>query len=191
MELLEQLNDVQRAAVSALDGPVMVVAGAGSGKTRVLTYRVANLILHSVKPYEILALTFTNKAAKEMKQRIERLVGATASQVWAGTFHSSFARILRQECQHIGYERNFSIYDTDDSRAAVKHIMEHNHISAQRFAPRAVHSRISSAKNHLVTPEQYAHVAKDPMEETTALVFREYVKTLRASNAMDFDDLLL
>ena len=191
MDLLSQLNDVQRAAVSALDGPVMVVAGAGSGKTRVLTYRVANLILHNIKPYEILALTFTNKAAREMKERIERLVGPAAAQVWAGTFHSIFARILRHESEHIGYDRNFTIYDTEDSRAAVKRIMENHNISAQRFSPRAIHARISSAKNHLVTPEQYAHLAKEPAEEATALVYQDYVRTLKSNNAMDFDDLLL
>lgn len=191
MDLLSELNDIQRSAVSALDGPVMVVAGAGSGKTRVLTYRVANLILHNVKPYEILALTFTNKAAKEMKERIERLTGPAASQVWAGTFHSIFARILRHESEHIGFDRNFTIYDMEDSRSAVKRIMENRNISLQRFTARAIHARISSAKNHLVTPEQYAQIAKDPNEEAAAVVYKDYVRTLRANNAMDFDDLLL
>ena len=153
MNLTEQLNSVQQQAVSATDGPVMIVAGAGSGKTRVLTYRVAHLIDNGVKPYQILALTFTNKAAKEMKHRIEQLVGEHAVNVWAGTFHSIFARILRHECEAIGFQRNFTIYDSDDSLGLVKNIMSSLNISAQQFNPRGIQSRISGAKNHLVSPE--------------------------------------
>ncbi len=191
MDLLKQLNPVQQQAVSVTGGPVMIVAGAGSGKTRVLTYRVAHLIENGIKPYQILALTFTNKAAKEMKHRIEELVGEQAVNVWAGTFHSIFARILRHECEAIGFQRNFTIYDSEDSLGLVKNIMSSLNISAQQFNPRGIQSRISGAKNHLVSPEQYDEIAKDPFEQRTALVFKEYQERLFKSNAMDFDDLLL
>ncbi|MDE3057749.1 MAG: UvrD-helicase domain-containing protein [Bacteroidota bacterium] len=191
MNLLEQLNPVQRKATAEKDGPVMIIAGAGSGKTRVLTYRVAYLIQQSVQPYEILALTFTNKAAKEMKSRIEKLVGVQATNIWAGTFHSIFARILRRECEALGYDRSFTIYDTEDQLNVVKAIMASQNISAQQFNPRAVHSRISGAKNQLVSPEQYDAMAKDPFSQKTAEVYAEYQKKLFANNAMDFDDLLL
>jgi DNA helicase II / ATP-dependent DNA helicase PcrA len=191
MNLIEQLNSVQQKAVSATDGPVMIVAGAGSGKTRVLTYRVAHLIEKGIKPYQILALTFTNKAAKEMKHRIEQLVGDQAVNVWAGTFHSIFARILRHECEAIGYQRSFTIYDSDDSLGLVKNIMSSLNISAQQFNPRGIQSRISGAKNHLVSPERYEEIAKDPFEQRTAMIFKEYQARLFKNNAMDFDDLLL
>ncbi len=191
MNLLQQLNPVQREAVAAKDGPVMIVAGAGSGKTRVLTYRVAYLIENKIRPYEILALTFTNKAAKEMKGRIEKLVGVQATNIWAGTFHSIFARVLRRECEAIGYDRSFSIYDTEDQLNVIKAVMASHNISMQQFNPRAIQSRISGAKNQLVSPEQYDATAKDPFELKTAQVFGEYQKRLFNNNAMDFDDLLL
>lgn len=191
MNLLQQLNSVQREAAAAKDGPVMIVAGAGSGKTRVLTYRVAYLIQNHVQPYEILALTFTNKAAKEMKSRIEKLVGVQATNIWAGTFHSIFARILRHECGAIGYDRSFTIYDTEDQLNVIKAIMSSQNISVQQFNPRAVQSRISGAKSQLISPEQYDAMAKDPFDVKTAQVFAEYQKKLFANNAMDFDDLLL
>jgi ATP-dependent DNA helicase UvrD/PcrA len=191
INFLEDLNSVQRDAVSAIDGPVMIIAGAGSGKTRVLTYRIANLIRHNVEPHAILALTFTNKAAREMKLRIERLIGAAAANVWAGTFHSIFARILRFECEAIGFTRSFTIYDSDDSLSAVKNIMSSFNISMQQYNPRALQSRISGAKNQMITPEQYRESARDPLEQITERVFREYQQRLFASNAMDFDDLLL
>jgi DNA helicase-2/ATP-dependent DNA helicase PcrA len=191
MDFLHQLNPAQQQAVSAMKGPVMIVAGAGSGKTRVLTYRVAHLIHEGIKPYQILALTFTNKAAKEMKLRIEQLVGDDAVNVWAGTFHSIFARILRHECEAIGFQRNFTIYDSDDSLGLVKNIMSSLNMSAQQFNPRGIQSRISGAKNHLVSPEKYEEIAKDPFEQRTATVFKEYQDRLFKNNAMDFDDLLL
>jgi DNA helicase-2/ATP-dependent DNA helicase PcrA len=191
MDFLQQLNPVQQQAVSASKGPVMIVAGAGSGKTRVLTYRVAYLIHQGIKPYQILALTFTNKAAKEMKQRIEQLIGDDAMNVWAGTFHSIFARILRHECEAIGYQRNFTIYDSDDSFGLVKNVMASLNISPQQFNPRGIQSRISGAKNHLVSPEKYEEIAKDPFEQRTATVFKAYQERLFKNNAMDFDDLLL
>ncbi|MFA6469249.1 MAG: UvrD-helicase domain-containing protein [Bacteroidota bacterium] len=191
MSLLNQLNPVQRDAASVIEGPVMIVAGAGSGKTRVLTYRVAHLLESGIPPYEILALTFTNKAAKEMKERIERLIGHHAHSVWAGTFHSIFARILRQECEPLGYTRSFTIYDTDDSLGVIKNIMNSMNISQQQFSPRAVLSRISGAKNQMVTPREYEEHAKEFFEIKVAEIYPEYIQKLHKSNAMDFDDLLL
>jgi len=191
MSLLHQLNPVQRDAASVITGPVMIVAGAGSGKTRVLTYRIAHLLESGVPPYEILALTFTNKAAKEMKERIERLIGHQAHQVWAGTFHSIFARILRQECEPLGYSRSFTIYDTDDSLGVIKNIMNGMNISQQQFNPRAVMSRISGAKNQMITPKEYEDFAKEFFEAKVAEIYPEYVQKLHKNNSMDFDDLLL
>ncbi|MFA5832704.1 MAG: UvrD-helicase domain-containing protein [Bacteroidota bacterium] len=191
MSLLHQLNPVQRDAASVINGPVMIVAGAGSGKTRVLTYRIAHLLESGVPPYEILALTFTNKAAKEMKERIERLIGHQAHQVWAGTFHSIFARILRQECEPLGYSRSFTIYDTDDSLGVIKNIMNGMNISQQQFNPRAVMSRISGAKNQMITPKEYEDFAKEFFEAKVAEIYPEYVQKLHKNNSMDFDDLLL
>lgn len=191
MSLLDQLNPVQREAASVIDGPVMIIAGAGSGKTRVLTYRIAHLLNSGIPPYEILALTFTNKAAKEMKERIERLIGHHAHSVWAGTFHSIFARILRQECEPLGYTRSFTIYDTDDSLGVIKNIMNGMNISQQQFNPRGVLSRISGAKNHMVSPREYENLANDFFDQKVAEIYPEYVAKLQKSNAMDFDDLLL
>jgi DNA helicase-2/ATP-dependent DNA helicase PcrA len=169
----------------------MIIAGAGSGKTRVLTYRIAHLLNSGIPPYEILALTFTNKAAKEMKERIERLIGHHAHSVWAGTFHSIFARILRQECEPLGYTRSFTIYDTDDSIGVIKNIMNGLNVSFQQFNPRGVLSRISGAKNQLITPREYEELAHDMFDQKVAEIYPEYVKKLRMCNAMDFDDLLL
>ena len=191
MSFLDQLNAVQRSAVTSVRGPVMVIAGAGSGKTRVLTYRAAYLISSGVRPDSILALTFTNKAANEMKGRIASLVGADSRSIWMGTFHSTFARILRREAERLGYGRNFTIYDTDDSLASVKGIMNRLKISLQQFNPQAIRSRISAAKNQMVAPAAYLEGARDPLEERAGRVFDEYEKKLKASNAMDFDDLLL
>ncbi|MBI2429833.1 MAG: UvrD-helicase domain-containing protein [Ignavibacteriales bacterium] len=191
MALLDQLNPVQRQAASVIQGPVMIVAGAGSGKTRVLTYRIAQLLHSGIPPYEILALTFTNKAAKEMKERIERLIGNQAHNVWAGTFHSIFARILRQEAEALGYSRSFTIYDSDDSQNVIKNIMTSLSISQQQVNPRGVQSRISGAKNQMMTPREYEEIAKDFIDQKVAQVFTEYQPKLHKSNAMDFDDLLL
>lgn len=191
MSLLDQLNPVQRDAASVIDGPEMIIAGAGSGKTRVLTYRIAHLLNSGIHPYEILALTFTNKAAKEMKERIERLIGHHAHSVWAGTFHSIFARILRQECEPLGYTRSFTIYDTDDSLGVIKNIMNGLNISFQQFNPRGILSRISGAKNQMITPREYEELAHDMFDQKVAEIYPEYVKKLHKSNAMDFDDLLL
>ncbi|HTY39389.1 MAG TPA: UvrD-helicase domain-containing protein [Bacteroidota bacterium] len=191
MSFLKDLNSVQQEAVKAVNGPVMIIAGAGSGKTRVLTYRVAYLVSCGVPPYQILALTFTNKAANEMKERIVKLVGEKASDVWMGTFHSMFARILRKEAPHLGYDRSFTIYDSDDSQSAVKRCMERVNLSTQQITAQTVASRISAAKNQLIPPSEYAQLAADFLDEKIGSVYDEYVKLLRRSNAMDFDDLLI
>lgn len=191
MSFLHELNPRQQEAVKAVEGPVMVIAGPGSGKTRVLTYRIAHLISIGVPAYQILALTFTNKAASEMKERIIRLVGDKSRQLWMGTFHSIFARILRVECEKLGFGKNFSIYDTSDTLGLIKNIMSSKGLSVQQFNPNAVRARISAAKNQLVAPEEYTRRAIDLFEEKTAGVYMEYQRKLRQNNAMDFDDLLL
>src|SRR5512143_2491654 len=190
MSFLHQLNPAQREAVQALDGPVMIVAGAGSGKTRVLTYRAAYLIEQGVAPESILALTFTNTAADEMKSRIVSLVGERSRTIWMGTFHSILARVLRFEAEHLGYTRSFTIYDTDDSLAAIKAIMENLGLPQQQFSPQEIRARISRAKNSMVTPKMMREGAFDQLKERTADIFEEYSARLRRSNAMDFDDLL-
>ncbi len=191
MTFLDQLNPAQRKAVEEIDGPVMIVAGAGSGKTRVLTYRTAHLLKKGVRPENVLALTFTNKAADEMKGRIAELVGPASRALWMGTFHSLLARLLRIECEHIGYHRNFSIYDTDDSQSLVKSIMADMMISQQQFTPSGFRSRISNAKNGLVTPADLLRRSQDLVSQRTAEVYDEYERRLHRANAMDFDDLLL
>ena len=191
MSFLDQLNPVQREAVTAIEGPVIIIAGAGSGKTRVLTYRAAYIIGKGIRPDSVLALTFTNKAANEMKGRITSLVGGDSKSIWMGTFHSIFARALRREAEHLGYDRNFTIYDTDDSFSLVKGIMNELKIPQQQFNPHAIRSRISGAKNQMISARSYEAKARDPLEEKTAKVYEEYERKLKASNAMDFDDLLL
>ena len=191
MPILNDLNPAQRRAVEAVNGPVMIIAGAGSGKTRVLTYRVAHLIQCGVPPGAILALTFTNKAANEMKERIIRLIGTKAESVWMGTFHSMFARILRRECEQLGYTRSFSIYDDDDSLGVIKTVMGELGISQQLLSPSLVRSRISGAKNQMVSPAMYAGGALDQTDENIAKIYERYQRRIERSNAMDFDDLLL
>ncbi|MGB2866997.1 MAG: UvrD-helicase domain-containing protein [Bacteroidota bacterium] len=188
---MKDLNPVQQEAVKAANGPVMIIAGAGSGKTRVLTYRIAYLVQCGVPPYQILALTFTNKAANEMKGRIVKLVGDKAKEVWMGTFHSVFARVLRRECQHIGFTSSFTIYDSDDSLNVIKKTMEKLNLSLQQFNASAIRSRISGAKNQMISAKQFAEESRDLFDEKTAQVYAEYQKTLTQSNALDFDDLLL
>jgi DNA helicase-2/ATP-dependent DNA helicase PcrA len=193
---LDQLNDVQRQAVTATEGPVLVVAGPGSGKTRVLTFRIAHLIEKGVAPWEIMTLTFTNKAAREMQERIEKVVGPRAKRVWAGTFHSLFARILRVEAEHIGYPSNFTIYDTDDTKSVVGAIINEMNLNKEQYNVNNIRSRISSCKSNLVTPKMYVN---DPslMEEDKLAkrpyfhqIYEKYVTRCRRSGAMDFDDLL-
>ncbi|PHI19495.1 ATP-dependent DNA helicase [Lewinellaceae bacterium SD302] len=193
---LDQLNDVQRQAVTTTDGPVLVVAGPGSGKTRVLTFRIAYLIEQGTAPWEILSLTFTNKAAREMKERIENVVGQRASRIWAGTFHSLFARILRVEANHIGYPSNFTIYDTDDSKSLINSIIRELNLDKQVYNTNSIRSRISSAKSNLVTPKLYEKneelMSQDRMARMPMMhkIYSAYVARSKKAGAMDFDDLL-
>ena len=191
MKFLNDLNPVQIEAVKAANGPVMIIAGAGSGKTRVLTYRIAYLMECGVPAHQILALTFTNKAAKEMKNRIMKLVGDDAGSLWMGTFHSMFARILRKECVHLKFTPSFTIYDSDDSLSTIKKVMEKLNLPTQQFNPAAVRARISIAKNQYLSPDKFAETVHELFDEKAALVYSEYQKTLERSNAMDFDDLLI
>ncbi len=197
MDLLNDLNGAQRQAVEFVDGPSLVVAGAGSGKTRVLTYKIAYLLERGFKPWNIMALTFTNKAAREMKERIGRLVGDhLASRLYMGTFHSIFSRILRAEAQHIGFSNNFTIYDESDSRSLIKTIVKEMGLDEKVYKPAAVHSKISMAKNHLVSAEAYLNDSDIQKQDLRARmpsvgkVFATYVERCRQANAMDFDDLL-
>jgi len=189
---LNELNPAQKQAAMQINGPVLIIAGAGSGKTKTLTYRIAYMLSQGIQPSSILALTFTNKAAEEMKSRIAQLVGdAKAKHIWAGTFHSIFARILRIEAEKIGYTSSFSIYDTDDSLSIIRQIMKDAGISAQQFTPQSIKSRISNAKNMMISWQEYQASAQDIHEKQTGLIFKEYERKLRINNAMDFDDILL
>lgn len=191
-DLLHGLNPEQAKAVQTTEGPLLIIAGAGSGKTRVLTLRVAYLMRMGVNPAHVLALTFTNKAAQEMKERISHLVGSgMARAMWAGTFHAIFVRILRQYADKIGYSPSFTIYDVDDQTAAIKAVMNQLGISQQVMPPNGVRGRISSAKNGMISWQQYAGAAGSILEKQTGQVFEAYEKRLAQSNAMDFDDLLL
>ena len=198
MDLLNDLNEAQRAAVEYIDGPSLVIAGAGSGKTRVLTYKIAYLLNQGMKPWSIMALTFTNKAAREMKERIGRLVGDDLAQhLYMGTFHSIFSRILRAEAEHIGFNNNFTIYDETDSRSLIKAIVKEMGLDDKSYKPAAVHARISMAKNNLVSAESYASDAaifeqnKRAQMPELGKIFVAYVQRCRQANAMDFDDLLV
>ncbi|MEX1055385.1 MAG: UvrD-helicase domain-containing protein, partial [Rhodothermales bacterium] len=188
-EILQGLNPSQQEAVEATDGPVLIVAGPGSGKTRTLTHRIAYLIATGrARPYDVLALTFTNKAAREMRERITAIVGAEqVGGMWMGTFHSMFARLLRVEGSHLGYTSDFSIYDTDDSERIIRQLMDRFSIDSKQFTPRSLQNMISSAKNRLVPPADYARVAIGPFQEKAALIFAPYEEMLRRSNALDFD----
>ncbi|MGN8723964.1 ATP-dependent helicase [Segatella copri] len=198
MDLLNDLNDAQRAAVEYIDGPSLVIAGAGSGKTRVLTYKIAYLLSQGMKPWSIMALTFTNKAAREMKERIGKLVGGDLAQhLYMGTFHSIFSRILRAEAEHIGFNNNFTIYDESDSRSLLKAIIKEMGLDDKAYKPAAVHARISMAKNNLVTAEAYdsdpAILEQNKSAKMPAIgkIYVAYVQRCRQANAMDFDDLLM
>ncbi len=189
---LADLNEAQRTAVLATEGPLLVVAGAGSGKTRVLTYRVAHLIRTcGVKPNEILAITFTNKAAGEMRERLERMLGTTARAIWILTFHAACGRMLRREAERLGYRSTFTIYDDQDQVRLVKACLEELGKDPKRFSPRGIHSQISRAKNELVTPEEYAQRVASFWDQTVAETYELYQRRLHASNAVDFDDLLM
>ena len=198
MDLLNDLNEAQRAAVEYIDGPSLVIAGAGSGKTRVLTYKIAYLLNQGMKPWSIMALTFTNKAAREMKERIGRLVGDDLAQhLYMGTFHSIFSRILRAEAEHIGFNNNFTIYDEADSRSLIKAIVKEMGLDDKSYKPAAVHAKISMAKNNLVSAESYASDAaiydqnKRAQMPEVGKIFLAYVQRCKQANAMDFDDLLV
>ncbi len=191
--VLDGLNDRQKEAVSTVDGPLLIVAGPGSGKTRVLTARVAYLLAgRKARPYQILALTFTNKAAREMKERIGRLVDADVARgIWMGTFHSVFGRILRREAEKIGYTSDYSIYDTDDQERILRSLMSDYHIDPKQFTVRSLRSYISGAKNQMVTPTQYSQMAASLAEEKAAQLYQPYQDVLRRANALDFDDMLI
>ncbi len=197
MKILEELNDVQRKAVISTDGPNMIIAGAGSGKTRVLTYKIAYLINKGVDPFNIMSLTFTNKAAREMRERIESIIGSSeARNVWMGTFHSIFARILRIEADRIGYPQNFTIYDTDDSKSIIKKILKEQQLDNKLYKPNIVLGRISSAKNNLISHIAYNNNSelmaadKESAKPKIGLLYTLYQERLRKAGAMDFDDLL-
>ncbi len=196
MDYLAGLNPQQRAAVENTKGPAMIVAGAGSGKTRVITYRVAHLIQSGVDPFNILVLTFTNKASKEMRQRIEKVVGAEAKSIWMGTFHSVFAKILRVEAEKIGYPSNFTIYDTDDCKSLIRTILKEMQLDDKLYAANIVYNRISSAKNNLVSVAEYVNSSTIQAEDTSnkrpemGKIYETYAKRCFKAGAMDFDDLL-
>lgn len=193
---LDQLNPIQRSAATHIEGPTMIIAGAGSGKTRVLTFRIAYLLEKGVEPYNILSLTFTNKAAKEMRTRVEKLVGPPARSLWMGTFHSVFAKILRMEATRINYPQNFTIYDTDDSKSLIRSILKEMNLDDKTYKPNQVLSRISSAKNRLISWQQYAQNGELVLEDETsgkphlAKIYQAYQNRAFRSGAMDFDDLL-
>ena len=197
MDLLNDLNEAQRAAVEYIDGPSLVIAGAGSGKTRVLTYKIAYLLSQGMKPWSIMALTFTNKAAREMKERIGKLVGNDLAQhLYMGTFHSIFSRILRAEAEHIGFNNNFTIYDESDSRSLIKAIVKELGLDDKKYKPAAVHAKISMAKNNLMSAAAYESDAaifeqnKRAQMPEVGKIFLAYVQRCKQANAMDFDDLL-
>ncbi len=191
-QYLADLNPAQREAVLATEGPVLVVAGAGSGKTRVLTHRIVHLIAAcGVKPNEILAITFTNKAAEEMKRRLEGVLEDVARRMWVMTFHAACGRILRREAPRLAYRSNFTIYDQADQVRVVKTIVEEEGWDPKRFVPRGIHAQISNAKNQLVGPDEYSRRVGSFYEQTVAAVYDRYQKRLHASNAMDFDDLIM
>lgn len=193
VDLLSGLNEQQQKAVAHVDGPLLLIAGAGSGKTRVLTYRIANLLQEKKAwPSEILSLTFTNKAAREMQDRISKLIDESARKLWMGTFHSIFSRILRFECESLGYTRDFSIYDTQDSERMIKNIMQELNIDTKTVKPRAIRNIISSAKNELISPGDFQNkFVQSTVDDIAAQVYGIYLNRLKQSNAMDFDDLLI
>ncbi len=191
-KLLTGLNDQQQKAVKATDGPLLIMAGAGSGKTRVLTHRIAYLMVEKqVAPWNILAITFTNKAAREMKERIRAILGGTSDDIWISTFHSMCVRILRRDIDRMGFSRNFSILDTTDQQSVIKQILKDRNMDTKKYDYRAILGSISSAKNELITPEEYAKTAADFHMKVVADVYTEYQKRLRKNQALDFDDLIM
>ncbi len=189
-DYLDDLNPVQREAVVHPGGPVLIVAGAGSGKTRVLTYRIAHLIATGTSPFGIISITFTNKAANEMKRRVEELVGSVAHKMWVSTFHSACVRILRREAQHLGIRSSFSIYDAADSERLIKLCLKELNYDPKKMPPRGVAAAISDAKNKLMSPGLYTDFTSNPWERSVAEIYSEYQRRLRQASALDFDDLL-
>jgi len=191
-ETLEQLNPAQREAVVLADGPVLVLAGPGSGKTRVLTQRVAYLVRScGVQPWQILAVTFTNKAAREMRDRLTRLLGPAVDAVTIGTFHATCARILRRHIDRLGFDNRFTIYDSRDQQSLIKQALKTLDLDDKRYRPPAVHGTISHAKNDLLTPDDFTKRTSTYWEEVVARVYVEYQELLETNNALDFDDLLM
>ena len=196
IDYLSLLNPSQAAAVMQTEGPCMIIAGAGSGKTRVLTYRIANLLEKGVDPFNILALTFTNKAAKEMRARVEKVVGPNARSLWMGTFHSVFAKILRSEADKIGFPRSFTIYDTQDSKTLLGQIVKELELDDKLYKPGLVMGRISAAKNKLISHTQYLNDPTIKADDEAALrpkigaIYQQYYQRCLKAGAMDFDDLL-
>jgi DNA helicase-2/ATP-dependent DNA helicase PcrA len=191
-KILEGLNPAQAEAVEFNARPHMIVAGAGSGKTKALTHKIAYILADGFEPENILALTFTNKAANEMKERITALVGKKAEKIWMGTFHSILARILRNEAETLGYQKNFSIYDKEDSVSLVNNMMQELEMEIDGMNANNIHHRISNLKNQMISPDEYEKdFAKTPKEKQLAKIYKEYNKRLKINNAMDFDDLLL
>ncbi len=189
---LQGLNPEQRKAAETLEGPVLILAGAGSGKTRALTYRIANLIDHGIAPWNILAITFTNKAAREMKERVSALVGENGSDVWVSTFHSMCARILRRDIEKLGYSRSFTIYDDDDQASVLKELYKQLNLDEKNLNPREVRAKISDAKNRLLGPDEwFAESSRDFRSQQIHDLYSGYERKLRHSNALDFDDLLV
>lgn len=193
---LDSLNTVQKDAVTTLNGPVLVIAGPGSGKTRVLTYRIAHILQSGISADHILSLTFTNKAAKEMQERIHSVVGASANGIWAGTFHSLFSRILRMEAHHIGYPTSFTIYDTEDSKNVLSALIKELNLDKETYQVNNLRNRISAAKSALVTPTMYETNAEFLKQDKAAgrpmiaMLYRKYTERCKRAGAMDFDDLL-
>lgn len=191
-KLLNGLNPEQKNAVKATDGPLLIMAGAGSGKTRVLTHRIAYLMVEKgVNPYNILAITFTNKASREMRERISKMMGGVAEQIWISTFHSMCVRILRRDIDRIGFNRNFTILDTTDQQSVIKGILKNKNLDPKKFDPRAILGSISSAKNELIEPDEYAKTAEGYFEKVVSDVYTEYQRRLRKNQALDFDDLIM
>src|SRR5699024_9009413 len=192
MELLSSLNKEQQEAVKTTEGPLLVMAGAGSGKTRVLTHRIAYLIDEKdVAPHNILAITFTNKAAREMKERVEQLVGPASEAIWVSTFHFMCVRILRRDIERIGYERNFTIIDSSDQLTVMKQVLKNLNIDPKQYDPRAMIGQISNAKNELITFDMYEKNANSYYEKQVAQIYRAYQKLLQKNQALDFDDLIM
>ncbi|MGD6900010.1 DNA helicase PcrA [Bacillus infantis] len=191
-KLLNGLNAQQQNAVKATDGPLLIMAGAGSGKTRVLTHRIGYLMVEKgVNPYNILAITFTNKAAREMRERIQNMMGGAADDIWISTFHSMCVRILRRDIDRIGFSRNFTILDTTDQQSVIKAILKDKNLDPKKYDPRAILGSISSAKNELIDPEEYAKAAGGYFEQIASDVYTEYQRRLRKNQALDFDDLIM